>query len=878
MAKRNSGSNAPECQARFPLAASFALVFLVAAWGLRFEAPGGAAETLEASRPLEISRPVRPWEFSSSVGKHAGIFGNESGRLEAWVYPLKIFRQFHLNFRVAGAVLPAESLARTITVRPESTSILYAGDTFRVRETFFTPVDEPGALVLFDIETEQPIEIEAAFIRDFQLEWPAAMGGTYSDWDPRQHAFAMGEERKKFAALVGSPTAEEVVEEYMTNYSESQENVFRLGVSAKGHDTKVIAIAGSVQGVAAAAETYRHLCADSADLLRQSSDYYRNYLSQTLELELPDAQLQQAYDWARVSMVQGMVTNPYLGTGLVAGYRTSGDGQRPGFAWFFGRDSLWTDLALNAAGDFADTHTALEFISKYQRDDGKMPHEIPQGAEFVPWFKEYPYAYASVDSTPLYIIAVNDYVVRSGDIAFVKEKWDGLLKAYDFLRSTYDADGLAQNLDFGTGWVEGGPLYPVKSEIYQAGLAVEALRALSNLAHRVGKDDMARDLTQKFERQRQMVNDTFWVADTKRYAFALDKNGKTMDDPSVLTTVPMWFGLLDQNKASAMISQLAELEHQTDWGMRIISNQSPIYSGGGYHYGSVWPLFTGWASVGEYRYHRAFPAYSNLRANALLALNGSPGHVTEVLSGDYFQGLSTGSPHQIWSSAMIVSPILRGMLGLESDAAQHTLKFAPHVPADWTSFAARHVTVGSESLDLAYGKTVDAITLQVHRTGGGDSTVDFEPAVSLRARVIGAEWSGRPIHFDVSANDQDQHVIVHLKLGSTDSTLRIRIRGDFGVDCTSQLPPLGSASQGLRILSESWSPSRDAWTLQVSGMPGAQYDLGVWNASQVASVEGAQMLKADGGQETLRIHFPDAPANAADATARSALTFHFIAR
>jgi len=40
----------------------------------------------------------------------------------------------------------------------------------------------------------------------------------------------------------------------------------------------------------------------------------------------------------------------------------------------------------------------------------------------------------------------------------------------------------------------------------------------------------------------------------------------------------------------------------------------------------------------------------------------------------------------------------------------------------------------------------------------------------------------------------------------------------------------------------------------------------------------AQMLKADGGQETLRIHFPDAPANAADATARSALTFHFIAR
>ena len=80
--------------------------------------------------------------------------------------------------------------------------------------------------------------------------------------------------------------------------------------------------------------------------------------------------------------------------------------------------------------------------------------------------------------------------------------------------------------------------------------------------------------------------------------------------------------------------------------MRIISNRSPHFSGGGYHYGSVWPLFTGWASVGEYRYHRAFPAYANLRANALLALDGSLGHVTEVLSGAYYQSLSTSSPHQ----------------------------------------------------------------------------------------------------------------------------------------------------------------------------------------------------------------------------------------
>ena len=177
-------------------------------------------------------------------------------------------------------------------------------------------------------------------------------------------------------------------------------------------------------------------------LLRQSADYYRDYLSKTVSLELPDEELQRAYDWSRVSMIQGLVTNPYLGTGLVAGYRTSGESQRPGFAWFFGRDSMWTSLALDASGDFATTRKALEFIGKYQREDGKIPHEIAQGANFVNWFKDYPYAYASADATPLYIIAMNDYIIASGDTALAKLKWDSVWKAYQFLRSTYDAQGL----------------------------------------------------------------------------------------------------------------------------------------------------------------------------------------------------------------------------------------------------------------------------------------------------------------------------------------------------------------------------------------------------------------------------------------------------
>ncbi|MFI5092956.1 MAG: amylo-alpha-1,6-glucosidase [Candidatus Acidiferrales bacterium] len=815
------------------------------------------ARAQEPARPLELTRAVRPWEFLAAVGMRAGLLGNESGRMEAWVYPLKILRDFHLNLHVDGRTLQAESLARTLITRPESSTIVYSGDTFSVRETFFVPVGEPGAVILLDVETESPLEIEAVFHRDFQLEWPAALGGTYESWDAKLHAFALGEEQKKFEAIVGSPSAEDAHEEFQTNYSESQESSFRLGVTAKGKETKLIVIAGAMTGLAEAEATYEHLSTDYNELLRESADYYRNYLNQTVSVELPDEQLQKAYDWARVSLVQGMVTNPFLGTGLVAGYRTSGESQRPGFAWYFGRDSFWSSLALNAEGDFANTKTALEFISKFQRDDGKIPHEISQGANFVNWFKDYPYPYASADATPLYIIATNDYVTNSGDVDFAKEKWASLWKAYQFLKSTYDTQGLPQNFGIGHGWVEGGPLLPVKTEFYQSGLGAEALHALSNLARLTGQTNSATELEQEFEKQKTLVDQSFWIADKKRYAFALDKNDKQVDELNVLATAPMWFGSTVGMTAARRVDhlhQLADPAIQTDWGMRIISDRSPVYSGGGYHYGSVWPLFTGWASVAEYRYHQESSAYENLRANALLALDGSLGHVTEVLSGDYYQPLSTSSPHQIWSAAMVVSPLLKGMFGLEKDATRKTLTFVPHVPASWTEFQIKNVRVGASIVGLSYHKTLGEITLEATRTGG-DCRLDYELPLPNTAWDVRVDVNGRVQSFDNEISSEDHHVKISIALKQGKNTIRIRAPGDFGVSYESQLPELGSKSEDLRILSKTIPDAHSPMELDLEGRAGTTYEMEVWNPGLIESVQGAELVKDAGGSAELRVQF-----------------------
>jgi len=98
------------------------------------------------------------------------------------------------------------------------------------------------------VDTSEPVEVESRFHRDFQLEWPAALGGTYMSWNADEHALVLGEETKKYVALVGSPTAEGEHAEYQTSYSTATESSFRLGATKKGHETKVVVIAASLKG------------------------------------------------------------------------------------------------------------------------------------------------------------------------------------------------------------------------------------------------------------------------------------------------------------------------------------------------------------------------------------------------------------------------------------------------------------------------------------------------------------------------------------------------------------------------------------------------------------------------------------------------------
>jgi hypothetical protein len=130
--------------------------------------------------------------------------------------------------------------------------------------------------------------------------------------------------------------------------------------------------------------------------------------------------------------------------------------------------------------------------------------------------------------------------------------------------------------------------------------------------------------------------------------------------------------------------------------------------------------------------------------------------------------------------------------------------------------------------------------------------VEFSPAFSLRTEVVSVEMNGKPLPFQLQPNAEDQHVSTRFQVHGGSNSVVIRVKKDFGLSLANQLPPLGSTSRGLRVLSSSWNSGRNQLTVEVSGARGVDYDLGVWNPGQISSVDGAVLTK----QGNIRIQIP----------------------
>jgi glycogen debranching enzyme len=839
---------------------------------------------------LELERRTQAGTFFDVVGHKSAVFGYEHRALESWVYPMKLLDDFELSFRIEGYPLEfrAADLAVQINVRPEATVFTYSHAAFTVKQIIYAPVDEPGIIMLLDVKTVLPMTVTASFRPRLKLSWPAGLMTGNLEWDEKQHVYYITEESKRFVGMIGSPAARDI--SVMPYQEEPRDVPVRLTIepapeALESHFVPIV-ITGSVEGRNKAKENYNRLLDSVRELYEKNVSYYERLQNETTSIKTPDERLNKAFQWAKVGIDKGIATNPLLGTGLVAGFRTSGDSERPGFAWFFGRDALWTSLAINSYGDFGATRTALEFLKKFQRADGKIPHEISQSASLIPWFTDYEFPWNSADGTPLYVIAHGDHWRASGDTDFLRTNWDSILKAYRFsVASDTDGNQLIENstgTKFGHGWVEGGGLYPPHEEIYMQGLWIEASRSLAEMADALGDTALAGTARTNAERTRVAMEQTYWLADRSYYAFAtkrppaeppkadpgpnrarrqarLEELSKAtiIDEDTVLPSVPLWWHTMMDDRAQLEIDHLGSSQMATDWGARIISNQSKLYDPLSYHSGSVWPLFTGWASMGAYRYGRPQVGHQALMANALLTFTNALGYVTELLSGDFNAPFGRSSHHQVWSEAMVVTPTVRGLLGIEATAGGKELRFAPQLPANWDRVEVHNVAVGNGRYDVNLSRAAGRMRVTTMRSASskasGKIRFTIAPTFPLDARIREVRVQGRRVEFQTSQTGDAQMTTVSFDVDQ--QSVAVVFSYDEGTDVyqEQEIPAPGSQNQGLRVLRSRADVA--GLHLVLEGLGGHSYLLLVRGPHQLLETAGVKLRTKPGADQELTVQF-----------------------
>jgi hypothetical protein len=232
-------------------------------------------------------------------------------------------------------------------------------------------------------------------------------------------------------------------------------------------------------------------------------------------------------------------------------------------------------------------------------------------------------------------------------------------------------------------------------EFYLAALDQQAGNAITDLSALMREPIKPSDLTAKLASE-YLVN--------QFYAFSRNPDGTLDRTATIFPAVAWWDGTLQLPRAAPMLERWASPEFSTDWGLRDVSRREAIYDAISYHQGSVWPLYTGWAAVAEYRSGRPYAGFAHLMQNADMTFTQDLGAVTELLSGDFFQPFGRSSSHQLWSSAMVLTPAIRGLFGVEVDALRHVIRLHPQLPGAWDHATLRNVSVGGSAFDLIFRK------------------------------------------------------------------------------------------------------------------------------------------------------------------------------
>jgi hypothetical protein len=808
--------------------------------------------------PVGLARAAQPNQYFNKIGRKAALMGYENGRFEMWIWPWKPFRNFELQFYLGTSTTPIrqEEILRTISVTPEATTITFSYESFSVKEIIIVPYNEPGAIILLQVNTQEPLTIVPGFLPVMQPQWPAGAGGQYSYWMDDINAFLISASGHKSYFLCGSPCGKQMTAPPAHMFADNPLQ-FKIEVTPEQANNNYIPIiiAGGVNTAADSVKAlYQLLWQNAETYYNDNFEIYKRLSESTVQVITPVEKINLAFEWGKAALHNLLVDNPNLGLGLVAGYGLSGGGARPGFSWYFGGDAYINSLPINSYQDFTTVKDALKFTQKWQRqenfpvrkkspdeinkDIGKMAHELSQSEGIIDWWNDYHYGYNHADTTPWYLVAMGDYYRQSGDVQFIKDSWKSIVQAFEWcLGKDSDGDGLMDLKGAGLGVLEFGSLVKIHNDLYTQAMFVQGLKELALMASAAGDKNIEAKAASLASKAAGRLEELYWNKKLGFYSFGANEAGEQVSEKSIYASSAIMLGLLDEANSISTLEKFSGSDMVTDWGVRNLPDTSKYFHYANYNYGAVWPYTSYLIASAQYKYHRSLQGYFILLSTIDHIFDNGLGVSPEVFSGAANQKLGEAYHNQGFSVSGYIEPLMNGLLGIEADAINNKLTFSPNLPADWDSLTIKNIKVGNKTADIFLKREDDKVILNIESSGRID--FEFTPSFGPGTKLISAALNGT-VYKAEEKNYPDAFLVSTGYEVNGKSVLELKLNGAPEVFLLPLKTSVGETNRGLKVVSQKLAGNE--LHIIVDGLSGEEYNLGLRNNSNSVKISGAKSI------------------------------------
>ena len=322
----------------------------------------------------------------------------------------------------------------------------------------------------------------------------------------------------------------------------------------------------------------------------------------------------------------------------------------------------------------------------------------------------------------------------------------------------------------------------------------------------------------------------------------------------MLPAVVIYFNLLDDEKVKPVLEHYAGNGFSSDWGVRILSSDSPLFNPTGYHYGSVWPLFTGWTALAEYEYGNSVQGFTHIYNNMHIKNYWAKGFVEEVMNGAEFKP-SGVCPHQCWSETNVLHPAITGMIGWKPFALEKRAELKPRFPLHWDMVGVENLRIGNSRITLKMKRSKNETSYILLLKEGAPVHIRLFPEILQGLILDEVSINGDPVQVsgEKSRGLLKQPVEIDLQ---RESTVILRHRKGVGMIPVMPEPMPGDKSLGYRIIASRLKGNQ--YTIDLEGKSGstAYFQLMV-NDQRIKQVHGGRVEKTEkNGLVRLRIPFP----------------------